>query len=172
LHYANGPKLAGLFWASPATWAGGPSQRRQGRVLGQWRCWRWSGSPRCEEKQMRGVSERRGRKGGARRRGAPHIAARGGGRGGGNSGRRIRWVARRRPRCCGRGQGGGGCCMKRSARSGSGRPVVQTGRLTGGPRWFLYYPRIIQTGSNLEIEKECHTLLQKFPNCANIQFSI
>jgi hypothetical protein len=26
----------------------------------------------------------------------------------------------------------------------------------GGPRRFLYYPQIIQTGSNLEFEKECH----------------
>jgi hypothetical protein len=34
LHCANGPKLAGLLWTGPATWAGGPSQRRQERALG------------------------------------------------------------------------------------------------------------------------------------------
>jgi hypothetical protein len=31
LHCVNGLKLAVLFRAGPATWAGGPSQRRHGR---------------------------------------------------------------------------------------------------------------------------------------------
>jgi hypothetical protein len=53
--------------------------------------------------------------------------------------RRKRWVVRWRPRCCGRGQGGGRC-LKRSAWSGCGRPVVQTGRLTGGPHVVLIFP--------------------------------
>jgi hypothetical protein len=30
VHCAYGSKLAGLFRAGPATWAGGPSQRKQG----------------------------------------------------------------------------------------------------------------------------------------------
>jgi hypothetical protein len=30
VHCAYGPKLAGLFWASPATWADGPTQQKQG----------------------------------------------------------------------------------------------------------------------------------------------
>jgi hypothetical protein len=42
---------------------------------------------RHKEKQRHGVSERRGRKRGAHRRGVPLIAARGGGRGGGNGAR-------------------------------------------------------------------------------------
>jgi hypothetical protein len=31
LHCANESKLTGLFQAGPATWAGGPSQRKEGR---------------------------------------------------------------------------------------------------------------------------------------------
>jgi hypothetical protein len=46
----------------------------------------------------------------------------------------------RRPRCRGREQGGSSHCLKGSVRSGRGGPVVQTERLTEGPRWFLYYP--------------------------------
>jgi hypothetical protein len=80
--------------------------------------------------------------------------------------RRKWWAARQRPRCRGHGQGGGGHYLKRLARSRRGRPVVWTGWLTGGPRWFLYYPQIIQTGSNLEIEKEGINMLHKFPNFA------
>jgi hypothetical protein len=68
-----------------------------------------------------------------------------------------------------------------------GSAVVPTGLLTSSAHAVLYFSEIIQTGSKMEIENGCLTLLQKFPifcmlldwhimnnflNCAGIQFSI
>jgi hypothetical protein len=53
LHCANGPKLVGLLRTGRATWAGGPSQRRQGRALGHGSAggglarFRWRPATRC-----------------------------------------------------------------------------------------------------------------------------
>jgi hypothetical protein len=108
-------------------------------------------SAQREEEQRRGMSGRGGLKGGARRRGAPFKAARGGGRGGGNSGRRIQWVVRR---------------WSQSIHGQHGRHRGSD-RLAGG--WaptVLIFSQIIQTNSNLEIKKECVTMLQKLPTFA------
>jgi hypothetical protein len=80
----------------------------------RWTGVQWSASAWHEEKKRQGVSQRRGRKGGAHWRDAPLIAT----RGGGNGGWQIRWLR------------GGGCGP------GTGGTVVRTGRLTGGPRRF------------------------------------
>jgi hypothetical protein len=42
-----------------------------------------------------------------------------------------------------------------------GRAVVRTVWLTSGAHMVLYFSQIIQTGSNMEIENGCLTMLQK-----------